>query len=63
MAIQSEVLVNVREALREFEEAVKHHEHRAIGESEVVRRQEVDFARDHVVEVVRSLIEQTRADG
>lgn len=63
MAIQSEMLTEVREALREFEDAVKHHERRAIGDSEVVRRQEVDFARDHVLDVIRDVLERVRTEA
>ncbi len=44
-------------ALREFEEAVKRHEHKSLfGASEVVKRQEVDRTRKHVVEFVERLL-------
>lgn len=46
-------------ALHEFEEAVKRHEHKSLfGASEVVKRQEVDRARKHVVESVEQLLNQ-----
>ncbi len=46
----------VHEALHEFEEAVKKHEHLSLTESEVSRRQVVDRARQHVLEVVSELV-------
>ncbi len=52
----SEILHPVHTALHEFEEAVKKHEHRSLTESEVSRRQVVDRARQHVLEVVSELV-------
>ncbi len=52
----SRVLHPVHEALHEFEEAVKKHEHLSLTESEVSRRQVVDRARQHVLEVVSGLV-------
>jgi hypothetical protein len=46
----SQILHSVSVALREFEEAVKLHEHHSLTESEVVRRQAVDRARQHVLD-------------
>lgn len=52
----SEVLQPVKVALKEFEQAVMTHEHRSLSESEMVRRQAVDRARQHVLDVVLELI-------
>lgn len=52
----SQVLHPVHEALHDFEEAVKKHEHLSLTESEVLRRQVVDRARQHVLEVVSDLV-------
>ena len=52
----TQVLHPVHEALHEFEEAVKQHEHLSLTESEVSRRQVVDRARQHVLEVVSELV-------
>ncbi len=52
----SQVLHPVHEALHDFEEAVKKHEHLSLTESEVSRRQVVDRARQHVLEVVSELV-------
>ncbi len=52
----SEILHPVHEALYEFEEAVKKHEHHSLTESEVSRRQTVDRARQHVLETVTALV-------
>ena len=52
----TQVLHPVYEALHDFEEAVKKHEHRSLTESEVSRRQVVDRARQHVLEVVSELV-------
>jgi hypothetical protein len=50
--------------LHEFEEAVKRHEHRSLfGASEVVKRQEVDRARKHVVEFVEELLNKEKVPG
>ncbi len=51
----AQVLHPVHEALHEFEEAVKKHEHRSLTESEVSRRQVVDRARQQVLDVVLEL--------
>ncbi len=48
----SQILQPVNEALHEFEEAVKLHEHHSLTESEVVRRQAVDRARQDVLDAV-----------
>jgi hypothetical protein len=53
----SEILHPVKEALHQFEEAVKTHEHRSLTESEMVRRQEVDRAREEVLDTVIALLE------
>ena len=52
----SRVLHPVHEALHEFEEAVKKHEHISLTESEVARRQVVDRARQNVLEIVAELV-------
>ncbi len=52
----SRILHPVHEALYEFEEAVKKHEHLSLTESEVSRRQVVDRARQRVLEVVSELV-------
>ncbi len=46
----------VHEAIDEFEEAVKRHEHKRLLESEVVLRQEVDKTRQHLVDVVSEIV-------
>ncbi len=51
----SEILHPVHTALHEFEEAVKKHEHLSLTESEVLRRQVVDRARQQVLDVVLEL--------
>jgi hypothetical protein len=51
----SEILHPVHTALHEFEEAVKKHEHLSLIESEVLRRQTVDRARQQVLDVVLEL--------
>jgi hypothetical protein len=52
----SEILQPVNDALNDFEEAVKTHEHRSFTESEMVRRQEVDRARQQVLDAVHKLL-------
>ncbi len=52
----SQILQSVSVALREFEEAVKLHEHHSLTESEVVRRQAVDRARQQVLDAVLELL-------
>ena len=52
----SQVLHPLHEALHDFEEAVKKHEHLSLTESEVSRRQVVDRARQNVLEVVSELV-------
>ncbi len=52
----AQVLHPVHEALHEFEEAVKQHEHLSLTESEVSRRQVVDRARQRVLEAVSELV-------
>jgi hypothetical protein len=52
----SEILQPVREALDDFEEAVKTHEHRSLTETEMVRRQAVDQAREQVLDAVLALL-------
>ncbi len=51
----SEILHPVHTALHEFEDAVKKHEHLSLTESEVLRRQVVDRARQQVLDVVLEL--------
>lgn len=55
----NDLLHPIHVALHEFEEAVKKHEHRSLTESEVVRRQEVDRAREIVMAKIRELLERT----
>lgn len=50
-SMSQEYLGPVHDALHEFEEAVKKHEKFSF-ESEVVRRQEMDRARERVIEAV-----------
>ena len=52
----SKILQPVKEALHNFEEAVKIHEHRSFTETEVVRRQSVDRARQRVLDAVIELL-------
>ena len=52
----SKILQPVKEALHNFEEAVKIHEHRSFTETEVVRRQSVDRARQRVLDAVLELL-------
>ena len=52
----SKILQPVKEALHHFEEAVKIHEHRSFTETEVVRRQSVDRARQRVLDAVIELL-------
>jgi hypothetical protein len=52
----SEILQPVTDALHDFEDAVKTHEHRSLTESEVVRRQAVDRARQQVLDAVVELL-------
>ena len=54
----SKILHPVHTALHEFEEAVKKHEHLSLTESEVSRRQVVDRARQHVLDVVVELVKK-----
>ncbi len=56
MATTDTGLRAVHEAIDEFEEAVKRHEHKKLLESEVVLRQEVDKARQHLVDTVSRLV-------
>ncbi len=52
----SKILQPIKEALHDFEEAVKTHEHRSFTETEVVRRQSVDRARQQVLDAVLELL-------
>ncbi len=52
----SKILQPVTEALHTFEEAVKTHEHRSFTETEVVRRQSVDRARQQVLDAILELL-------
>lgn len=52
----SKILQPVKDALHHFEEAVKIHEHRSFTETEVVRRQSVDRARQQVLDAVIELL-------
>ncbi len=52
----SQILQPVTDALHVFEEAVKTHEHRSFTETEVVRRQSVDRARQQVLDAVLELL-------
>ncbi|MCZ6915464.1 MAG: hypothetical protein O7I93_01695 [Gemmatimonadetes bacterium] len=54
----SEILHPVRDALHEFEEAVRQHEHHRLLESKVVRQQAVDRARQHVLDAALELTEK-----
>jgi hypothetical protein len=53
----SEILQPVKDALHDFEDAVKTHEHRSFTETEMVRRQEVDRAREQVLDAVLKLLD------
>jgi hypothetical protein len=57
----SEVLHPVRDALHEFEEAVRQHEQHHVFDSKVMRQQTVDRARQHVLDVVQALTQKTEA--
>ncbi len=52
----AKILKPVTEALHQFEEAVKTHEHRSFTETEVVRRQSVDRTRQQVLDAVLELL-------
>ncbi len=52
----SEILQPVTDALHHFEEAVQIHEHQSLTETEVVRRQSVDRARQQVLDAVVELL-------
>ena len=52
----SEILQPVTDALHDFEEAVKIHEHHSLTETEVLRRQSVDRARQQVLDAVVELL-------
>ena len=54
----SQIFHPVQTALHEFEEAVKKHEHRSLIESEISRRQAVDRARQHVLDIVVGLVKK-----
>jgi hypothetical protein len=51
-----EMMQQLQEVLAEFEEAVKRREHKGLLESKVALQQDVDKARDRVVEVVVALV-------
>ena len=55
----SEILHPVKVALHEFEDAVKVHEHHSLSETEVVRRQAVDRARQHVMDTVIEILQRS----
>ena len=57
----SEVLHPVRDALHEFEEAVRQHEQHHLLDSKVMRQQVVDRARQHVLEAVLALTPKAEA--
>jgi hypothetical protein len=57
----SEVLHPVRDALHEFEEAVRQHEQHHVFDSKVMRQQTVDRARQHVLDVVLALTQKAEA--
>ncbi len=57
----SKILQPVKEALHHFEEAVKIREHRSFTETEVVRRQSVDRARQQVLDAVIELLSEASA--
>jgi hypothetical protein len=52
----------VREALKEFEDAVSTREHRSFVESNVMKQQAVDRARERVFDEVMSLVRRTIAE-
>lgn len=57
----SEMLHPVREALHEFEEAVRQHEQHHLFDSKVMRQQSVDRARQHVLDVVLAMTQKSEA--
>ncbi len=57
----SEVLHPVRDALHEFEEAVRQHEQHHLLDSKVMRQQTVDRARQHVLDVVLEMTQKAEA--
>lgn len=58
--MSQEFLGPVHDALREFEEAVKKHEKFSF-ESEVVRRQDMDRARERVIDAVIEMAKKLEA--
>lgn len=55
-----EMMHRLQEALTAFEEAIKRREHRKPLESKFPLQQDVDHAREHVVEVVVELVREAR---
>lgn len=51
-----EMMKQVQEALHSFEEAIVKREHKGILEGKVPLQQEVDNARQHIVDVVVALV-------
>ena len=51
----------VRDALREFEEAVRTHQKKMLG-TKVMARQDVDRGRERVIEAVMELVRATLAE-
>jgi hypothetical protein len=61
-SMSQEYLGPVNDALREFEEAVKRHEKFSF-ESEVIKRQEADRAREKVIEAVITMAKKLEGRG
>jgi len=61
MKIKQHSLDPVREALREFEEAVRVHQKKLLG-SDVLQRQDVARARERVMESIMTLVRETIAE-
>ena len=61
MAEHKHSLDPVREALREFEEAIRAESKKLVG-SKVMERQEVSRSRERVIEAIMDLVRQTLKD-
>jgi hypothetical protein len=59
---KSHALDPVRDALKDFEDAVSQREHRSFVESKVMKQQGVDRARERVVDEVMNLVRKTIAE-
>ncbi|MFQ5550912.1 MAG: hypothetical protein ACE5FJ_06720 [Gemmatimonadales bacterium] len=54
-------LREVNQAIDEFEDAVKRHEHIKLLDSEVSLRQDIDRARERLLEAVKALVSDKKA--